>query len=829
MLKEYYLSTTILAAAVAFGGAGSALAQDADAENTADASNEGESRREFDTFVITATKTEADEQSVPLATNTLGQEELDDLEIGNFDDYVRNLPNVNFGGRGPGQSTPYIRGMAVQPITVLLSAAQGTMPNVALYLDEQPVTAPGRNLDVYATDLARIEVLPGPQGTLFGASSQAGTVRLITNQPDFSDFYYGFDASFGVTAHSDDFNHGVEGYVNIPLNDRLAFRFAFYNVFEAGYIDNVHGTFTTDPSVNPLSQAGAGYASYEAADNAQLVEDDFNGTTYRGFRGAARWAVNDDWDVTLQHTQQTLESDGVFDYDPTVGELEVERFFPDTLEDTFGQTTWTINGRLAMLDVVYTGGYLDREIDQSVDYTGYNNTGAFIDYYTCTYDNPAYIVNYGIDPGVITPGGRECLDPTKGAVIHQEQERVNHEFRVSTPSEYRWRATVGAFYENFEIETQDDYWYVATADLGFAPNAPMSGAIQINPATRPAGVAFFNDIRRTDEELSFFGQLEFDLTDRLTLIAGARQYHREVDFEGSSNFANGIFAGSVDGDSGRDYDVNGGHTPNPLEMDDVITRFTAQYFLNDDVMFYATRSEGYRPGGWNRGGGIPSVNPAFPTVSATYDTDDVVNYEFGWKTTIFDGLVQFNGSAYFIEWNDMQVSRFDPQNVSILTFIENAADSEILGVEADATWLATDNLTLYGALSYNQTELTDVRAQIAEIAPVGSELPQTPELQLTARARYEWMVQSFDAYAQVGVQYAGDSYNSLILADRELQDGYTTADLSFGLGRDQWEAGIFVENVFDEQAELFINNQDDIRRITTNRPRTITFRISADY
>jgi len=824
MLKNQFLSSTIFTAA-ALTLASPVLAQD----DTTDGQTGSEERRQVDTVTITATKTEENQQDVPVAVNAITGEDMREQEIGNFDDYIRYLANVNFGGRGPGQSTPYIRGMAVQPITVLLSGAQGTTPNVALYLDEQPVTAPGRNLDVYATDLNRIEVLAGPQGTLFGASSQAGTIRLITNQPDFSGVYGGFSASMGMTAHSDDFSHSTEAYVNVPVSDHLAFRGAFYNVFEAGYIDNVHGTFTTDPSINPLSQVGGGYASYEAADNAQLVEEDFNDSTYRGFRLSGTYLINDMWDFTVQHTQQTIEADGVFDYDPTVGDLEVTRFFPDSLEDTFGQTTWTLNGRLAMLDMVYTGGYLDREIDQSVDYTGYNNTGAFIDYYTCTYTNPAYIVNYGIDAQYITPGGRECLNPVKGATIHQDQSRQNHELRFSTPAEYRIRATFGAFYENFEIETQDDYWYLATPDLGFAPNAPISTAVQVNPATRPSGVAFFNDIRRTDEELAFFGEFEFDITDQLTLIAGARQYHREVDFEGSSNFADGIFQGSVNTDRGRDYDVNGGHTPNPLEMDDVITKFTAQYWVNDDIMIYATRSEGYRPGGWNRGGGIPSVNPMFPTVTATYDTDDVVNYEFGWKTTLADGLVQFNGNVYYIEWSDMQVSRFDPQNVSILTFIENAADSEIFGVEGDAVWLATDNLTLFGGFSYNNTELTSVQAQIAEIAPVGSELPQTPELQLTGRARYEWMVGQYDAFAQAGFQYASESYNSLILADRERQDSYVTADFSVGVARDNWSAGIFVENAFDERAELFINNQDDIRRINTNRPRTITFRVSADF
>ncbi|MDG1417616.1 MAG: TonB-dependent receptor plug domain-containing protein [Maricaulis sp.] len=142
MLKQKALSSTILAAAaISVAGTGIAAAQ-------------------IDQITVTATKREQSSQDVPIALTAVSGETLEELEVGNFDDYVRYLPNVSFGGRGPGQSTPYIRGLAVQPITVLLSGAQGTTPNVALFLDEQPVTAPGRNLDVYATDIARIEVLP---------------------------------------------------------------------------------------------------------------------------------------------------------------------------------------------------------------------------------------------------------------------------------------------------------------------------------------------------------------------------------------------------------------------------------------------------------------------------------------------------------------------------------------------------------------------------------------------------------------------------------------------------------------------------------------------
>ena len=795
---------------------------------------------EIEEVIVTATKRASSAQEIPVTVNVLDETTMDDVAIGNFDDYVRHLPNVSSASVGPGRATVYIRGMAVQPITVLLSGAQGTTPNVALYLDEQPVTAPGRNLDVYATDIQRIEVLPGPQGTLFGASSQAGTIRLITNKPQVDAFATGADVTMSNTKDGD-MSTAIEAFINIPVNDRMAVRGAFYSVSEGGYIDNVLGSFTTDPAINPLSTASGSAVRYEAANNGALVESDFNDSYYKGARISGSYALTPDerWmledvDVLVQHTTQELGSDGVFDFDPEVGDLDVNRYFPDRLSDEFGLTSWTVSGRAGALDLMYTGGYLDRKVEQMVDYTGYNNSGAWISYYTCTYSNPAYVVNYGVDSRFITPGGRECLSPVKGAILHQSQERTTHEFRFTTPEENRIRLTAGVFIDEFEIETQDDYLYEASTDLGFVPNAPIAAAAQVNASTRAPGITFFNDIRRTEEQVAFFGEVSYDLSDKVTALIGMRRYDLEIDFEGSSNFGDGIFQGSpgvgvTNQDRGRDYDVNGGHSKDPREFDDIITKFTLSYTPKDNVLLFATISEGYRPGGWNRGGGIPSVNPAFPTVTANYNTDDVDNIEFGWKATLADGSVQLNGNVYFIEWTNMQVTRFDPQNVSILTFVENAADADIKGVEADLIWNVDENWTINAAISINDTELTDVYGQAVELAAVGSQLPLMPDLQTTIRARRDWVTnEGYEAFVQLGLQTGSDSYSSLVAVNRRDQDAYATVDLSMGVSRDEWSAGLFIENLTDERVDQYINNQDDIMRVTTNRPLTISLRVSYD-
>ncbi|WDE08236.1 TonB-dependent receptor [Thalassomonas viridans] len=783
---------------------------------------------EIETIIVTAGKRRENIQEIPITVHAMNSTALKEQNIGNFDDFVNYMPNVTLGGRGPGQADIFIRGMAIQPIVFRLSAAQGVMPNVALYVDEQPVTAPGRNMDVYAADLSRIEVLPGPQGTLFGASSQAGTVRYITNKPMFDELSGGFSASLADT-HKGETSDAIEGYINLPLNEQLALRAVLYNVNRGGYIDNVYGEFTLDPEINPASAVNVpDNATFETTNNLALIENDFNASAYTGFRLGLNYQITDNWQLLLQQAGQKLDVDGVFDYDPEVGDLEVAHFFPDTLEDEFLQTSWTLEGRLKDLELLYTGAYLDRDIDQSADFISYNNSGAFIAYYTCTYTNPDYIVNYDISPDIITQV-RECKDPTKGFTAIQQHSRLTHELRIATDPEEKLSAIAGIFYDDYEIKTQDDWWYLAATELGFAPNAPITAANNINPDTRPANVTFFNDITRTEEQIAVFGELKYALSDRLSLALGLRWYDIESDFTGSSNFADGIFQGSQNTDRGRDYDVSGGHSKAPLKENGIIPKISLSYQQDRNRLYYLTYAEGFRPGGFNRSGGFSSFNPDFPDINLTYDSDDVYNHEIGWKTLLQERRLRFNGNIYFIKWENMQVSRYDPINVSRLTFIENAANAEIFGIELDAAWDISANFTLSSALSYNRTELTDIKARIIETAPVGSELPLTPKLQANIRTNYYWQLGEYEASWLLGLQYAGKSWSSIVSQERERQDSYTIVNFSLGLKRSPWSVKFYIDNLTDKRADLFINNQDFVPRITTNRPRTFGLSFSYDY
>jgi iron complex outermembrane receptor protein len=718
--------------------------------------------RQIEEVVVSATKKKENASDIPVTVTALTEETLKEMNVSNFDEYIEYLPNVTSGGRGPGQSTIYIRGMAVDPVNVFLSAAQGSSPNVALYLDEQPIQVPGRNLDVYVADMERIEVLAGPQGTLFGASSQAGTVRLITNKPKFDVQEGGFNTSLFDTKNGSR-SYAFDGFLNVPISESWAVRGVVYQTKSGGYIDNVEGTWSGKGRGSFNSTA-----TFQEDKNTALVEDDFNDSSYKGFRLSSAYTINEDWDLLVTHVDQDITADGVFDYDPAIGDLKVSRFIEDKLEDSFNQTSITLEGRMGSLDAIYTGSLLERTADQTVDYSGYANVGAWLPYYVCN----AY--DYTV-----------CGSATVQVELFDENQRTTHEFRVSSNefSDLPFSYTAGVFMDESELMTQNDYGYLGTLSVaanngtygGYIDNTPIPGAWAGNPNARPSQYRFFNDILRTEEQTSFFGELTFPVNDKLDLLVGVRKYDLDVDFRGQSKF--GYRGSNVS--NGRNYDAEP-HGTAPLNLSDQITKFTASYKPDADTLYYFTRSEGYRPGGFNRGGLLASKNPAFPTVPLTYETDDVVNTEFGVKTLLLDGAMRLNASYYNIEWTDIQVSRFDPANVSILTFVENAADADVSGLEADILWYPTDDITVSSAMSYNSTEVTRIKAQIVEIAPVGSALPLSPDFQWNVRIRKDSELNGLPAYTQLAIKSASDSYSSLEKDKRYNQSAYRTVDLAYG-------------------------------------------------
>ncbi len=424
-------------AAIATMGAGSVVAEDA---------------RPLEEVVVTATKRAVPLQDVPVAVQAITESTMKDLGIVNFEDYLVQLPGVTAGGSGPGQNTIYIRGLASTTPNLTTAGVAGLAPNVAFYLDEQPLSQAGRNLDVYAADISRIEVLSGPQGTLFGASSQAGNVRLITNKADLSDSFGSVDLGTSFSPDGEA-STNVEAVYNLPLNDRLAVRGVAYFDRQGGFIDQVAGTRNVSESARFRSgsavrangevvgaragfQAGADLSDVTMLDANALVEEDANDTTYSGARVSALYEINDTWRVSGSYMRQQIESEGVFFGDPDLDDYEIQRFSDDNIEDEFDNVNWTIEGRLSALDVLYTGAFTDRSTDQVIDYTDYLFVGQYLPYYICEGS-----VSY---PGSADPSG-VCQAPNMYVNSATGLEVWSHEFRVSTPAENAVSFTGGVF------------------------------------------------------------------------------------------------------------------------------------------------------------------------------------------------------------------------------------------------------------------------------------------------------------------------------------------------------------------------------------------------
>ena len=822
---------------------------------------------QIEEVIVTATKTSASTQDIPIAVSAITSEKLDQLGISNFEDYLIQLPGVTAGGSGPGQNTIYIRGVASTTPAISIAGVAGLAPNVAFYLDEQPLAQPGRNLDVYAADLSRVEVLAGPQGTLFGSSSQAGTVRLITNKPDPSEAYGKLKMGFSQT-NSGGTSNNFEAMYNLPVSDKVTLRGVVYSDDKGGYIDNVHGTRTLEESARfrvegfvrtngvPVSAARTGFqgggvdadgngyvdmpgVTFIAADNTDLLEEDFNQSKYTGARLSALISLSDDWELLLSHTTQELEADGVFFADPNLGDLEIQSYIDDSLQDEFDNTSWTLTGRVAGLDVVYTGAYTERTADQNIGYSDYMFVGQYLPYYVCDYS-----VTYGDGTGT-------CYEPNMSAPSHSETEVSTHEIRITTDQDKRTRLTAGAFFSETTLQERVSFtypgsikaqgWGGAGSGPGFAsPNYSYSdGYLSSNEPYAP-GEIFRNDIERTDEQMGVFGELSYDISDDLSVTLGARYYDIEIDFDGSAAGSFYNFCGSTNPScvDAQVFGTNiatlyGGDNPtsgiDKATADGTIFKFTASYTPTEDMLLYATVSEGFRAGFLNRPGGYTSKDGLY-TVPYQFDTDEMMNYEFGWKADMMDGRMRFNGSVFMAQIDGLQTTIFDP-SIANLFFSDNAADAEVTGLEADVIWApeSIEGLTISAGLSILDTEITKTLTTSKDVV-AGDSLAFAPERQANLQARYEWTTDSgLTAHIMPHLAHSASSYSDIIRINRDRIAGWTLMGLTAGVTSDTWGAELYIDNLTDERAELARNYINDRERVSYARPRTMGVRMTYNF
>jgi outer membrane receptor protein involved in Fe transport len=734
----------------------------------------------------------------------LGNQQLEDLNLNEFGDFIQFLPMVSFQSERPGISQVYMRGISSGGDGV----HSGSMPSVGVYLDEQPITTINHVLDMHVYDVARIETLAGPQGTFFGASSQAGTIRIITNKPQIGESESGFDVSVNSVEHGD-IGYTLEGFANLPISDNAAIRLVGWHKETAGYIDNVPGTITMHGSPEFVR------------DNSAIVEKDFNDSTISGLRALLKVDLNENWTVTPGVIFQQQDSNGVWDHDPEdVGDLQTKRFFPEFYNDSWYQASLTLEGDIGGLDLVYAGSYLDRDADSQSDYIGYAQYWQNI----LVYDYSGYCYHHAATSDYYN---YVCTDSSQFVTGDEEFTRQSHEIRLQSSQEGKFRWMAGLFYQRQE-HYFDLRWNVPGMD-------PMGNDLfwPINPPSAVENdlVVWQTNQDRIDRDKAFFGEVQFDVTDNLTIVGGYRYF----DFENSLFGFNGFSGRCADDNGVPQYPCITG-APN---LDDVsegdgdLFKLSFNYNVTDDKMLYATYSEGLRAGGVNRARLAGQIVPK-------YAPDYVDNYEVGWKTTWLDGRMRFNGAAYLLEWDNFQFSFLD-QAISPLTIIQNIGQAETVGTEFDLAFSATDRLMLTLAGSFNDAELQesfwtsqeDRMNGLPATAAAGAEMPFVPKIQLTATGRLDVSFGDLPGYVQAAVAYTDDSWSLLDDALRQLQPSYTIVNLAAGVGGDNWAVDLFVDNATDERSQHTRYHRDYAdpfgelfhdSTIGTNRPRTIGLR-----
>ena len=334
-------------------------------------------------IVVTAQRRAENMQDVPITMQALTAETLAQLNATTFDDFVKYLTNVTQYSAGPGQSNIYMRGLSLGAIANQSSGTSGLIPNVGVYLDDQSASLPGRNLDVYAADLERIEVLEGPQGTLFGSGAEAGALRYITNKPKLDVTEGDVNAGYSYTAHGDP-NSNVDAMINLPLiPGTLAIRAVIYDDNRGGYINNVPSTFTRAGTDQGLARYNGGVVPTNSVviNNSPIAGNAINPVNYQGFRLSALYKLNDDWNALLTQSYQNMDAQGVFYEMPYGSEgttfnaqgvpigsrplppLSVTLFNNSYDKDKFENTALTVNGQVGDMRLIYSGGYLVRNVE----------------------------------------------------------------------------------------------------------------------------------------------------------------------------------------------------------------------------------------------------------------------------------------------------------------------------------------------------------------------------------------------------------------------------------------------------------------------------------
>ncbi len=703
-------------------------------------------------------------QDVPLAVQAITADQIRDQVATDFSDLAPQISSLVVQDLGPGDRKYIIRGVN--------STATAT---VGVYYDEAVVTARtkqdggGRQAAVELHDIARVEILKGPQGTLYGASSMSGTVRYVPNAPDSSKFEGAIGGTWSDTADGGG-NAQINGMVNVPIvEDVLAIRAVGWYTDEDGWIDNL-----------------------------LLDNEDINTNEVTGFKLAGQWRVNDKVTLTAWGLNQRREVGG------SSREMPQTQALLAVNQALFQQELAAAGFGIPEADKRTTQSYTITPWDEDMDSysaklaweTDSGNLVAAISRFErevdFAFDSTPILLFFGVPTPAVT------LQP-------QTREVTAGEIRWASDLDGPAQFVVGGFYsrEDKDFQTQ----VIATGADGKT----------LGPFSPGSDITIFGR-SKTDslDQTAVFGEVEWAIDDRWSVLGGARWYSFEID---SANQELQPFGGTPS------------EFPQTFNVDDdkITVKGSISYRVSDDALVFATVSQGYRPGGTND---VAFVAPEDPPPPAGFGPDELTNYEFGWKLSLLDNLVTFNGAIFFIDWEDIQVPTFDPN--SPFNVVRNEGEAQVTGIEIDLLARLMPGLDLSLVASWQKAEYgSRIPGGDADspFALNGDPIPNVPDYQLGATAQYNWAVfGDVDALVRLEYSYVDDR---IILPNNPAADvpldSFSLVNARIGLQTERWILALYGKNLTDEENAVHdaINSSQDPRAIITARPRA--FGLQAQY
>ncbi|WP_417670553.1 TonB-dependent receptor [Pseudoalteromonas tetraodonis] len=771
-----------------------------------------EKNKSLEVIEVTATRRSGSIQAAPLNITALDADVMKDQNISELADVARWVPGLTITDQGGRAGSPII----VRGLNTNSSGPSSDGGTVATYINEIPVS-----VDMRLVDVERVEVLIGPQGTLYGAGTLGGAIRYMLKEPEL-DFTSGEVFGDVFQTQESDSVGGEAGFIfNLPLiEDKLAVRTSL-NIYEdPGFIDYAYtvrepGVSITDPDWTNLDAVNS---------NLKNVKD-ANGETTTTGRMSLRYKANESFEGTLNYFYQKQDTEGRSivhhnslnennGLNDRIGKYESAYRFEEPREKEDQLLSLELKADLGFAELVSATGISHFEADGQRDQT-----------------DLLIRLDYGYEEFPSFSAFTRELD---------EVDTFTQELRLVSQSDSDLSWIVGGFYNKTDTDA---------SSREFTPGFDQFAVDNFGGAQlRPDSLEYLEITGSKVTESALFGEVGYQVTDKLDITIGARFYEYDVESKAAFDFplANTLYEGAAPDAISINFEENkAGDNGN-------LFKFNAKYQFTDSVMAYATISEGFRIGGSN--GLVPCPTP-LPEDQQTgcgtpdemlYDADTTTNYELGFKSTWFRSQLHFNAALFNVDWDNAQIA--GATTVGQLPYLSNAGSANAKGIEIATRAILSDSFTAYATYAYTKAELTSdapylFNADGTDGAKDGDRLPGSPEHQFSMGINYQTDVLNDKTLdINYGLTAQSDVISKVGLRDNgEALPGYSLSNLSAKLTADAWSTTLYVDNLFNKYAVTSVRRSDadittangaDIQRnygYYVNRPLTVGIKFNYKF